>query len=65
MASVKDLRMLTNEELVYNLCCLMNSYKYLKGNIKEAKKIYDILEERGIVNNAEEAHRKWEERYSL
>lgn len=62
MATMKDMRKISNEDLINNLCCLMCSYKYLKGHVKEAEKICKVLEERGVVD-AEKLFKNWVERY--
>ena len=54
-----------NSELILALSCMMASSKVLKGNIKTAHLICQELQDRGVIENAEDLHEKWTQRYML
>ena len=61
----KEAKGMENSELILTLSCMMASSKVLKGNIKTAQLICQELQDRGIIENAEDLHGKWTQRYML
>lgn len=61
----KEVKATENSELILTLSFMMASSKVLKGNIKTAQLICQELQDRGVVENADDLHEKWVKWYML
>lgn len=61
----KEVKTLSNDELILSLCTMMAHPRILKGIIRDAKVISDELGTRGIIEDPESFYEEWVRRYKL
>ena len=59
----KEIKAMTNAELIMKLCRMMYGYRVLKYEIKDASMIYEELQNRNVIENSQEAFEEWYDLY--
>ena len=63
--TLKEVKALSNEDLIYVLCTHISNSRILKVNISDAEKITKEMHKRKMIDNPEELFDKWVKRYKL
>ena len=63
--TLKEIRTMSNEDLIYVLCTHISNSRILKVNISDAEKITNAMHKRKMIDNPEELFDKWVKRYKL
>ena len=63
--TLKEIRTMSNEDLIYVLCAHISNSRILKANISDAEKITKEMHKRKMIDNPEELFDKWVKRYKL
>lgn len=61
----KEIKNLSNEQLILKLCVMMTESKIFKSSMKEASLICQELKSRKIIEDAAGLYQQWETKYIL
>ncbi len=65
MLTKKEIKGMSNVDLIHRLCSMMYSTRVYKSDITAAKNICAELESRGAIESAEALSNKWEKTYTM
>ena len=55
----KEIKAMTNAELIMQLCRMMYGSQTYKWQVKAASMIYEELQNRNVIENSQEAFEEW------
>lgn len=65
MLTKKEIKEMSNTDLIHRLCSMMYSTRVYKSDITASKNICVELENRGVIESAEILADKWEKTYRM
>ena len=65
MLTKKEIKEMSNTDLIHRLCSMMYSTRVYKSDITASKNICAELESRGVIESAEILADKWEKTYRM